>query len=239
MNSIKLCAYLAIFSAFGQTSCMGYVKDYYHWQFSTTFGFKEISGKHYPKTVDFLEKLRTKYPKALNGISIVISQYPGPVSSTKSIAFPITWIDELEKELLQTQLVTEWIILHEAGHIYHSHIVKSYTTQWAATAVALASYIAISKNDPEFSTTTMQKVGLYFANNITCMIGHLMYSRYIMEPQADDFANELCENPEAFIETVKWFEKIAFDGMTHPSCASRIAKMEQTLLDKFGIATVA
>ena len=203
------------------------------------FGFKEISGKHYPKTLAFLEKLRTKYPKALKDVSIVISQYPGPVSSPRSIAFPLTWIDELEKELLQTQLITEWIILHEAGHIYHSHLAKSQAAQWTVTALALGAYIAISQNNPEFSTTTMQKFGLYVANNITCAIGHLMYSRYIMEPQADDFANELCENPEAFIETAKWFEKIAFDGMTHPSCASRVAKMEQALQDKFGIATVA
>lgn len=239
VKNIKLSISFVLLSLFGQVECMKVAKDFVHWQHAKVLGFKEISEKSYPKTLAYFEMLRLKYPKALKGVKIVISPVAGPMASSYNIMFPLAWIEELEKETEKTQLVVEWVILHEAGHIYHSHVAKIVTAQWAALALLAGSYIAISKDNPKYKLSYLQMFGAYLATSVVLSIGHIIYSRNLMEPQADDFANELCDNPLAFIEAAKWFDRVAFDGMTHPPYESRVAKMEQAMQAKFGMSLEA
>lgn len=204
----------------------------HQWVLAVSYGQKEVSVKYYPKAVAYFENLRLKYPTALPAsVLIVIGQVAGPCATDSEIIFPLSWIAELEEEKALTLAATEWILLHEAGHIYHAHRLKFLAANSIALFVGLTLIYA---NAPE-SLSSFENIKTCFKGiSIISGIGHLAYSRWKMEPQADDFANEHCDNLAAFKAAVEWMEKMEFDGFTHPSMQSRIDKMNKVMLQKFG-----
>jgi len=55
-----------------------------------------------------------------------------------------------------------------------------------------------------------------------------------MEPQADDYDNNLCQSPEAFDQVVERLDKVEFDSTTHHTTTLRIAKIIKAKESKFG-----
>jgi len=247
-----------IASSCNQTFGMSYVKKLIHMQHEATMGFletskdnnvaikfKEISKEQYPKAIVYLETMKAKYPKALDGVSIVIANVTVSMSSSLVIMFPKLWIDQLEAEIVlgqttQVQNVIEWFLLHEAGHVNKEHISKLVI---ATTATTLLVAYTVWKSEYLKDYSTVQrffiKYGIYaIAANILSYAERTAYSRYVMEPEADDFANELCSNPKAFDAAAEWLERVAVDNASYPTKASRIGKIQQTLLKKFGTPEV-
>lgn len=234
-GSFYLCTYLFLSSLFSQLEGMNEIALKHPKKLEWT----TISQQSHPNAVAYFESLRSKYPKALQDVEIDVSSVLSPTAYLCSIVFPSAWIEDLEKRNIKTQLVTEWVILHEAGHLHYQHVAKTLLTKlfFFATATRLC---VVSKKDPADEFTYAQMfyafVGMYGVSKL----GEGIYSRYLMEPQADDFANKLCDNPRAFVETAKWLDEAAkkgFNSMTHPPYHSRIAKMKQAAQAKFGTSS--
>ncbi|HSW76351.1 MAG TPA: M48 family metalloprotease [Candidatus Saccharimonadales bacterium] len=224
------------------------MKKLIHWQNTLAFGFKEtnqdvtlfkfqeISQDLYPKTVAYFDRMRAKYPHALGDISCVIGNVMVPTSSCLVIMFPKVLIDEIEAEIMldastEVQNIVEWILLHEAGHIKKEHIVKLVI---ANTLTNLFIAYTIFKTQYFKNWTTFEKFLSYFLAAHVIILGErFVYSRYIMEPEADDFANELCDNPNAFTHAADWMQRCVIDDILHPTKISRIKKIKQAAGKKF------
>lgn len=87
----------------------------------TIGGYWDLDEKYYPKSVAYFEKLRQKY-SALHNIPIIL--WDGPCADADTIYFSIKWIEKLEKGNKFYLDATEWILLHEAGHIHHNDMAK-------------------------------------------------------------------------------------------------------------------
>lgn len=208
---------------------------------NVTVKFKEISEESYPKATVYFENMKAKYPQALDGVSIVIANVTGPMSSSLVIMFPKAWIDELEAEVVlgkstQVQNIIEWTLLHEAGHIKKQHISKLLIATTATSAVvAYTVYKAECFKDYSPAQRFFIKYGIYVvAFHLLNFAEKTAYSRYVMEPEADDFANEFCDNLQALDAAAEWLDRATVDVINYPTKASRIGKIKQALLKRFG-----
>ena len=237
---LVLMAFFAVSSGH-QVFGMSYVKNLIHSNDVLGKKIVEISRDVYPHAVAYFNKMKAKYPEALTDVSIVIAEVSGPWSSSCVIMFPRLWVEQLEaeiknSEITQVQDVIEWALLHEAGHVKKEHLAKIMVA--TIVTCALSAY-TVWKLEYFTDYSTVQrffiKYGIYVvAANLLNLTEKIAYSRYVMEPEADDFANELCDNPQAFEQAIKWLQGNCGDDILHPTIASRIEKIKQAALKKFG-----
>jgi len=159
----------------------------------------EITQEQYPNAYAYFECLRVKYPVALGNVCIMMvnNEKFGPCCKGSTILFPKSWIEELEKGNSEKLLQTEWVILHEAGHVHYGH---------------------------SLTCGLLQSIPLGLLGKFM-----ILYSRLKAEPQADTFACEHCDNPEAMQAVIDWFNKEGRNDWAHPSIKSRIAKIKQAM----------
>lgn len=202
-------------------------------------GAEIISREEFPRAVAFLEKIVAKYPEAFKNVKIVMSRMPHPQASPNIIHIPYNWLLELEAEISKVQGWTEWALLHEAGHIKNSHVVKCFTAQWLINLVGLSGIaylmykIQKADNRKDFDTAFKSMFVVYFGYFITAFVFPVAYSRFVMEPEADDFAARTCDNPEALEAGAVFLDKCSLNNIMYPTVQSRIDKIHQALRERF------
>ena len=197
-------------------------------------GYWELDEKYYPKTVAYFEKLSEKYP-VLKNIDILLLN--GPCADVDTIYFPIKWIEKIEKGNKFYKDATEWIILHEAGHIHHKDVIKTIP----ATYGIMASYLAIifAQN---FNTSNKTLLYGLAAGLSIASVARLLYLLSTREYQADDFACKHCDNPEAWIAAYEFLDRFAPLGwlpkIRHSCTKYRLERISKAFQEKFGYELV-
>lgn len=165
----------------------------------------KIIAEDYPKTVSYFNALKDKYP-ILQNMPILIWQ--GPCADANTIYFPLEWIQDLEagnKFYLDT---TEWVLLHEAGHIVYKDVVKSTVALSLAYAIGAISSIAV------------------------CIMNATR------EYRADKFAMTQCDNPDAWLAVYEFLDRYAslgfLPGITHSFKKYRLSLIANSFRKKFG-----
>lgn len=207
-----------------------------------SFLAREIDAQVYPKAREFFVRLSETYP-FLNDAVVSMTN---PVSDNAfavcehDIIISQNWVEELQKENITMQNQIEWIILHEFGHLKYAHANKKLKIFGVSVVTIVALFFMLIKHigkDPKSFNNFCSKYKLdsEAVNNLTIvgvelgvLLPSVLYSRWFAETQADDFANENCQNPEAFKQAKEFFLK-APNGLTHPTGASRAAKIDEAL----------
>jgi len=227
-------------------------RDDMHWndQFiSVTYKAEVISEKEYPKSRIFLQNLIQKYPKEFEGVSFYMARNFSPFAGCGIIGIPYEWLIKLEAEIPVAQQWIEWALLHEAGHIHHQHVkVYSYFNigQVISLNIGNIAYgLALGMNiigeeetkkiyGENISANNMLKIGFIgFAGMVASILGLATYSKYISEPQADDFAAEKCQSKEALEAGAVWLDKVSLDNAMYPSVQDRVEKINKAIEKRF------
>ncbi|MBI2353059.1 hypothetical protein HYV11_02330 [Candidatus Dependentiae bacterium] len=193
-------------------------------------GYWELSPTYYPKTVAYFDALKKKYP-VLNNKDIIILD--GPMADNNTIYFPMKWIEKLELGNKFYLDVTEWIILHELGHIEHMDMYK--------TVIGLGLFYggyAIVKKELEGiimqPNETLKKATII----MTCGGLFLTYCLATREYYADDYAMQHCDNPEAWIAAYEFLDRFAplgwMPGILHSFTKFRLSRIAKAFKNKFG-----
>lgn len=199
-------------------------------------GYWEISEKYYPNAVQFFDDMKQKYPE-LKPVSILILQ--GPMADGDTIYFPMTWIEELQKGNKFYRQATEWIILHELGHIMHHDITKRtmcLLAIWAGYFFEMSHQL----NDDNYDTTRAVKK-MCLASVCVGLAG-FVYSMATAEYLADDYAMQHCDNPEAWIAAYEFLDRYAplgfLPGLFHSFTTFRLSRIAKGFKEKFGYELV-
>ncbi len=211
------------------------LKNYINRENQRVWQPREIDVAKFPKAVAYLQKVTAKYSDVLTGIPIYISNYPDMKATATEIYIGQFWIDELEKENVKMQQLVEWTILHEAYHVNHRHLEKYMSIYFGAYALIFAGalYTLAFHSTEIFAGLSLQVkflvsfATMYFALQVPHVL-KIAYSRFIMEPQADNFANKMCRCKDAF-SVAKVFIANSPQDLLHPSHKSRLAKMDKVL----------
>ncbi len=190
-------------------------------------GYLELTAKYYPKTVAYFDELKEKYP-ALSTTTIIILD--GPMADTDTIYFPMKWIEELEKGNKFYIEATEWILLHEMGHIAHYDIVKSLVT----ISITSAFYKILTDNNIKLDKNDVQIVGAAaLMSGLACMYFHCTREYY-----ADDYAMQHCDNPAAWLAAYEFLDRQAplgfLPGIMHSFTTYRLSRIAKAFKSKFG-----
>ena len=214
------------------------ISNVYDWGFKQLNGYREISVKHYPKTVAYLDGLRAKYPESFEGVEFLMSYHAsyGPAAAVmRTIFISDKFIKKIEAEDAETLASMEFILLHEAGHVRHCDAMQTYVMIAILTAVTYKISKAIANENPGKVLTKEQEVG---CGMLFTTIPLVLFSRWYKESRADDYACDHCDNPQAFKDSVTFFEKFGtlgyFADFAHPTVASRIEKIKDAFKKKFG-----
>jgi hypothetical protein len=169
-----------------------------------------ISDVEFPKARLFIEKLIKKYPKEFNNVSFYMARSYSPFAGRGFIGIPYDILVSLENEILTVQNLIEWMLLHEAGHIHHQHVKVLLVFE------------------------AMKKIGLSGVIGTVCSdIGSTLYSKYVAESQADDFAAKKCKNKKALEAGAVWLDKCTLDNPSYPSVQNRIEKINKAIERRF------
>ncbi len=209
-----------------------------------------ISEVEYPKSRLFLQNLIQKYPKEFENVSFYMVRNFSPFAGCGIIGIPYEWLIKLEAQIPIAEQWTEWALLHEAGHIHHQHVKVYYYLnigqliflQVMGTAFGMIiGHNSMIKNPTEqqfkedFSKKHLQYIAIAgLVGAISCVITQIAYSKYVAEPQADDFSAEKCQNKEALEAGACWLDKVSLDNAMYPSVESRITKIKKAIEKKFG-----
>ncbi|MFA5999337.1 MAG: M48 family metalloprotease [Candidatus Babeliales bacterium] len=201
-------------------------------------GYWELSETYYPKTVKYFDALRVKYPEALKNIPIII--WSGPCADNDTIYFAHKWIEELEKGNKFYKEMTEWILLHEAGHIHNLDIVKS---QIALASMIVAPYLidaVVSSLD--LSLNNRNKIAVGSLAVVMASYVSMIYMQATREYAADDFAMKHCSNPQAWIAAYEFLDRFAplgfLPGIAHSFTKYRLSRIKAEFKNKFGYELV-
>lgn len=195
-----------------------------------------ISEIEFPKAIAFLESIVQKYPQAFLNVKMVMSRMPCPQASVSVIHIPYNWLLELEAEIPKVQKWIEWALLHEAGHIKRKHVLKNFVTQ---NLMHLAGLSGMAYFGGKFLVTRNTGDGqsfwdVYVAYFSAIILFPILYSRFVMEPQADDFAVQTCDNAQALEAGALFLDKCSLDNIMYPTVQSRIDKIHAALSKRFG-----
>ena len=205
-------------------------------------GYIEISEKHHPHTKQYIENLYKKYPNEFEDTSVYLFNTEGPAASFQSIYFPIYWAEKLEQEHqankkdgLYTQ-ATEWIILHEVGHIKNHDIANMAFAGFLAQV--FSTMTGISRND-QFALQKLQLVDKTktLAAVSSALVASIIYWAW-QEYRADQYATEHCQSPEAVVAAYELLERMApagiAPGIMHSFKGFRLKRIAQAYEKKFG-----
>lgn len=202
----------------------------------------------FPKAYKFLVNLIRKYPEEFKNVTFVKVKGTIPFAGCSVIGIPYQWLLDLESEIKVAEQWTEWALLHEAGHIHHQHVkfltclavMKNVFYQcFTSGLVSLAVLHFIS--DETFKKSWGQECEKYhivyavlsfLSVAMATEIGTMLYSRFVAEPQADDFAVEKCKSKEALEGGIKFLDEVVLDNLSYPSVEDRIAKIKNAIESK-------
>lgn len=194
-------------------------------------GYWEVSKKYYPNAVQFFDDMKQKYPD-LKPVSILILQ--GPMADEDTIYFPMAWIEELQKGNKFYRQATEWIILHEVGHIMHNDMTKRTISLLAIWG----GYFAMNQELNNSNYDTIRTVKKMCLTSMCVGLAGLLYSMATAEYLADDYAMQHCDNPEAWIAAYEFLERYAplgfLPGLFHSFTTFRLSRIAKGFNEKFG-----
>jgi hypothetical protein len=218
------------------------------WIIRNTIGYIDISKQYHPQLQKYLEKLHTKYPAEFKDTSAYILLTKGPSSTFQSIYFPIYWAEKLELESqlnkpdgLFTQ-ATEWIALHEAGHVYNNDTAN------AILSIAIVSIIKRGSKYKKYAenaehTENLKKIKNYIVHGSIPI--KTLFSIYCAskaywawrEYRADQFATQHCTNPNSISAAYEFLERAApagiMPGLRHSFKNFRLKRIAQAYQEKF------
>lgn len=209
----------------------------------TIGGYWDLDEKYYPKAVAYFEQLRQKY-SALKYIPIIL--WDGPCADDDTIYFSIKWIEKLEKGNKFYLDATEWIILHEAGHIHHKDTLKEGLILWGIIGTLIFSQTKMIESSNHYNSNTVQQKCLLYslAASTACisLVGLKFYLGATREYAADDFACKHCDNPQAWIAAYEFLDRFAplgwLPGITHSFTKYRLNRISTAFQEKFGYELV-
>jgi hypothetical protein len=225
-------------------------RDDMHWNdhsICVLYKAEVISEVEYPKSRLFLQNLIQKYPKEFENVSFYMVRSFSPFAGCGIIGIPYEWLIKLEAQVSIAEQWIEWALLHEAGHIHHQHVkVYSYLnigqvifSQVMVTAFGTIigmNFMTKEAIEKQFGKEEYVKyiaiAGL--VGVISCIAAQVAYSKYVAEPQADDFSAEKCQSKEALEAGACWLDKVSLDNAMYPSVESRVAKIQKAIEKKFG-----
>lgn len=192
-------------------------------------GYWELTPKYYPKTVTYFDTLKNKYPDLASTPIIILD---GPMADWNTIYFPMKWIEELEKGNKFYIEATEWIVLHELGHIAHYDVIK------AASSIALFyTFLNMGKKDHNQYRFEQTDTELYTAGMLLSGLAYL-YCNFTREYYADDYAMKHCDNPAAWIAAYEFLDRQAplgfLPGIAHSFTTYRLSRIAKAFKAKFG-----
>ncbi len=241
MKKLLLVGLIFVASSSHQMIGMSYAVNAVDFIVKRTYKVEEISVEKYPKACKYFDGLRVKYPDAFpENVKFVIAAVACPHAGASILMLPVLWIEQLETEIYEAQCVAEWVLLHEAGHIHCAHTVKgTVASTLVHVAIAVAVYKYCKSTYPDTFQGNWATGGLVYgsmaAGASIKTLGLLAYQRYMMEPQADDFANATCTNPDAMKFGMAWLDRCGIDVINYPTKASRIALMQKSMEEKLGV----
>ena len=205
-------------------------------------GYIEISQKNHPHTKQYLENLFAKYPNEFEDTSVYLFNTEGPLASYKSIYLPIYWAEKLEQEHqankkdgLFTQ-ATEWILLHEAGHIKSHDVANMAFIGFAVMALPMVGINIKSRETLQYSLENLQPTKTLAALS-SALVASIIYRAW-QEYRADQYATEHCDNPEAVAAGYEILERQApagiAPGIMHSFKGFRLKRIAQAYEKKFG-----
>lgn len=207
--------------------------------------YLELSPIYYPKAVEYFDNLKIKYPK-LKPVEILI--WAGPMSDTNTIYFPMIWIEELEKGNKFFRNATEWVILHELGHIVHGDMYKIFKILFAGFAEVFNASLIISiaadlkKDSIHIAEFLVFTTAMATAMATGVKIFKYSYSLIMQEYLADDYAMDECNNPDAWIAAYELLDRKAplgiYSGINHSFTKYRLSRIAKAFRDKFGYELV-
>lgn len=216
------------------------------WIFRNTLGYIDISELYHPHTSAYLKNLREKYPHEFKETSIYILPNIGPAATFQSIYFPIYWVEKIEQEHqlnkkdgLFTQ-GTEWMALHEAGH------VKNNDAPNGILALTITKYV-LNKSDyynpcqrTHEKIEQLKKFILNSPRTIKQLIGLFIASKAywsLREYRADDYATQHCSNPQSIAAAYEILARQApsgiVPGINHSFKDFRLRRIAQAYQEKF------
>lgn len=200
------------------------------------YGCELISPVQFPKATAFLESIVKKYPDAFLDVKIVMSRMPYPQASAKVIHMPYNWLLELEAQIPQVQKWTEWTLLHEAGHIKRQHVLKNFVVQKLIHVMGIGgiAYLLTKSIKTKQRQYVDALVATYVIYCSAFIFFPILYSRFVMEPEADDFAAQTCQSVEALEMGALFLGKCTMNNAMYPTVQSRIDKIYTALLKRFG-----
>lgn len=207
-------------------------------------GYWELSETYYPKTVAYFYDLQEKYP-ALNSVEILILD--GPMADNDTIYFTMAWIEELEKGNKFYREMTEWILLHEMGHIAHRDVFKKIAAFW----MVFVGYMIQRKYNNAIRYSYFYTIEQYqelvqgaFWGNLVQIAGlaKTVYNMATIEYYADDYAMQHCDNPQAWIAAYEFLDRKAplgvLPGVFHSFTKYRLSRISKAFKKKFGYELV-
>lgn len=213
-------------------------------------GYFEFSKTYYPKAIAYFDALKQKYP-ALQNRDIVILD--GPMADWDTIYFPLKWIEELEKGNKFYLDATEWIILHELGHVVNRDVYKKLISMAGMyggyellksgdnlkkSIYQIRQTQQISHTNDAFLNNTANgqiKVGFWLMAAGT--IGFI-YGLATIEYGADDYAMKHCDNEDAWLAAYEYLDRYApngwLPGILHSFKNYRLSRIAKAFEKKFG-----
>lgn len=215
--------------------------------------YLELSPTYYPKAVAYLEDLKEIYPQFKSTSMFISLKYPSPHASFNAIYFPKKWILLLEAGNQFYIQATEWVILHEYGHIDHRDSYKALAVPglFSLWKIMMSSLINSFDFLPDIITSkskekeTVKSVtnnvlfGGPFSWQFIISTGvYFIYWFAIKEYQADDYAMQHCDNAQAWIAAYEFLDRIAplglYAGFTHSFKKYRLSRIKAGFKKKFG-----
>lgn len=210
---------------------------------------EKIDRQDFPEAYQFLVDLVIKYPKEFEHVTFLKVRGTVPFAGCSIIGIPYQWLLELESKIPVALQWAEWALLHEAGHVHHQHVkmltylivAKSIFYQLCVSSLGyclMMPFISdetikkqwnakIEKKDIAYTTIFFLSTALVFE------ISSIIYSRYVAEAGADDFAAEKCMSKEALQAGAIFLEEVSLDSPLYPSIEDRVSKINNAIKSKF------
>lgn len=217
------------------------------WTLRNIIGFVEFSDLYHPHTKKYLENLCKKYPDQFTDTSFyIIPSLMSPAATFQSIYLPIYWTEKIEQEFQLNKKnglfsqATEWIALHEAGHIKNNDAANQF---FSSIIYIFLKHTYEMIEGEESPSEKLKKLMQNKPKMMKSLLGLLLVSKGYWiwrEYRADQFATKHCSNPESIIAAYEWLERIApagiLPGITHSFKEYRLQRIAHQFKEKFGYA---
>jgi len=208
-----------------------------------------INQNDFPEAYKFLVSLVHKYPQEFKNVRFLKVRGTMPFAGCSIVGIPYQWLLELEAKIPQAQAWTEWALLHEAGHVHHQHvkmmnylnIIKIIFYQCFGSSLVysfMLPFISEETIKQKFGSEVEKKHIVYITFSFLSVallteLANILYSRYIAEPQADDFAAEKCNSKEALQAGILFLNEVSLDNPAYPLVEDRVLKIKNAIEAKF------